>query len=197
MFYTHIVLSSSHPALKRDLGNVYQQHRRIESLFPEHKRSEASALFRWDQLSIIIQSAIEPRFDLLPKHYTSDIQTKIIDLAEVLRPGQWLQFRLLADTSSIERQTRRRVARDIETLPKWLAKRLESSAQIDKNLEIHQKSQITVHRLEQEWKLRPVSFTGYLRVVEPEQLALAIAQGFGRSRAYGCGLMQVVPAMRA
>jgi CRISPR system Cascade subunit CasE len=194
MFCTRIILNSRHPALKEDRQNACLRHRRIESLFPEHKRSEASALFRWDDLSIFVQSAIEPRFDLLPKNYTSDTQTKEINFAQALKPQQWLEFCLLADTTGIERDTRRRVSRDPTQLPEWLSSRLEGVAQLDEFLAIHRSPDLAIQRMEKQWKIKPTLFSGYLQVTNPEQLELAISSGFGRSRAYGCGLMQIALA---
>jgi CRISPR system Cascade subunit CasE len=194
MFYTRIILNSRHLALKEDRQNACLRHRRIESLFPEHKRSEADALFHWEDLTILIQSTIEPRFDLVPKNYTSEIQTKQIDLASTLKPLQWLEFRLLADTTGIEKNTRRRVSRDPDKLPDWLASRLEGSAKIDEFLAIHRSPEMKVRRLENQWKIEPTLFNGYLQVINPEQFALTVSSGFGRSRAYGCGLMRIAPA---
>jgi hypothetical protein len=56
MFYTRIILNPRHPALRDDRQNAYLQHRRVESLFPDHKRSEVSALYRWEQQTVFIQS---------------------------------------------------------------------------------------------------------------------------------------------
>jgi CRISPR system Cascade subunit CasE len=193
MFYTRMMINPRHPALRSDQQNAYLQHRRIESLFPEHKRSDASALFRWDQQTVFIQSSVEPRFDLLPKNYTHDIQTKTLTLEQLLKPNQWLEFRLLADTSGIEAETRRRKSRDAEQLPDWLTSRLEGAAKPDEMIAIQYGSHIPVQRLEQRWKLKPTSFTGYLNVINPTLLAEVIMAGFGRSRAYGCGLMQIAP----
>lgn len=194
MFYTRMILNSRHPSIREDYQNAYQQHRRIESLFPDHKRSEVNALFRWEQQTIFIQSTVEPRFDLLPKNYTHDVQTKVLNLGELLKSNQWLEFRLLADTSGIEKDTRRRKARDPEQLPDWLASRLDGAANLDEFVAIQRGPHISVERLAQRWKLKPTSFTGYLKVINPEQLANALMAGFGRSRAYGCGLMQIAPA---
>lgn len=194
MFYTRIIINPRHPAIREDDQNAYLQHRRIESLFPEHKRNEVSALFRWEQQTIFIQSMVEPRFDLLPKNYTQNIQTKVLNLNDLLKPNQWLEFRLLADTSGIDKDTRRRKSRDPEKLPDWLANRLEGAAKLDEFMAIQRGAQISVQRLEQRWTLKPTSFTGYFKVIDPEQLATVLMAGFGRSRAYGCGLMQIAPA---
>lgn len=194
MFYTRIMINPRHPAIREDSQNAYQQHRRIESLFPDHKRNEVNALFRWEQQTIFTQSTVEPRFDLLPNNYTHDVQTRVLNLGELLKPNQWFEFRLLADTSGIEKETRRRKARDPAQLPDWLASRLEGAAKLDEFMAIQRGAQISVQRLEQRWTLKPTSFTGYLNVIDPEQLANVLMAGFGRSRAYGCGLMQIAPA---
>jgi CRISPR system Cascade subunit CasE len=130
----------------------------------------------------------------LPQNYTQDVQTKLLNLDQSLKPNQWLEFRLLADTSSIEKDTRRRKARSPEQLPDWLTKRLEGAAKLDEFMAIQRGAYISVQRLEQCWKLKPTSFTGYLNVTNPNQLADVLIAGFGRSRAYGCGLMQIAPA---
>lgn len=194
MYYTRIIANARHPKFKDDRQNAYLQHRRIESLFPEHKRSTANALFRWEEPTIFVQSSIEPQFDLLPQNYSRDVQTKYLDLEQLLKPDQWLEFRLLADTSSIEKETRRRKPRDPEKLPHWLITRLDGAAKLDEYYAIQQGPYLLVNRHEKQWKLRPTSFSGYLQVISPEQLTLVITTGLGRSRAYGCGLMQIAPA---
>lgn len=194
MYYTRIILNPRHLKVKEDRQNAYLQHRRIESLFPEHKRSTADVLFRWEQQTVIVQSTVEPRFDLLPQNYTSDTKTKPpLDLGQALKPEQWMEFRLLADTSSITKDTRQRKPRDEEKLPDWLKSRLEGAAKVDEYCAIQRGPHIPVHRHQQKWTLKPTSFSGYLQVIDPEQLAQTIAAGFGRSRAYGCGLMQIAP----
>jgi len=193
MFCTRILINPRHPKSQEDRRNAYQQHRRIESLFPNHKRSEANVLFRWEQQTIFVQSTVEPRFDLLPKNYAQDIQTKVLNLGELLKPNQWLKFRLLADTSSIAKDTQRRKARHPEKLYDWLASRLEGAADLDPFLTIRRGAYICVERHHQRWTLKPTSFTGYLQVIHPEQFVRVLTGGFGRSRAYGCGLMQIAP----
>lgn len=194
MFCTRILINPRHCKSREDAHNAYQQHRRIESLFPDHKRSEVNVLFRWEQQTIFVQSTVEPRFDLLPKNYTQDIQTKVLNLGELLKPNQWLEFRLLADTSSIAKDTRRRKARDPEKLSDWLASRLKGVAELDPFVTIRRGAYISVERHHQCWTLKPTSFTGYLRVIHPDQFVTLLIGGFGRSRAYGCGLMQIAPA---
>lgn len=188
MFYTRIILNSRHSALRNDRKNGYERHRRIESMFPDCKRSEAGALFRWDQQVIIVQSEIEPQFSLLPKRYTLVIESKLIDISHRLKAKQWLEFKLLADTS-----TRLKKGRNPEELPKWLADRLEGVAELDECLDIQRGPHIQIQRFQQEWVLKPISFAGYLKVLDPEEFATRIMTGFGRSRAYGCGLMQIAP----
>ncbi|GAB5992051.1 type I-E CRISPR-associated protein Cas6/Cse3/CasE [Aeromonas enteropelogenes] len=43
--------------------------------------------------------------------------------------------------------------------------------------------------------LQQVTLNGYLTVTNPEQFTRSIATGIGRSRTFGCGLMQVVPVI--
>ncbi|MFQ1686226.1 type I-E CRISPR-associated protein Cas6/Cse3/CasE [Aeromonas veronii] len=41
--------------------------------------------------------------------------------------------------------------------------------------------------------LQQATLSGYLTVTDPERFALSVASGLGRGRAFGCGLLQVVP----
>ncbi|AOP43748.1 type I-E CRISPR-associated protein Cas6/Cse3/CasE [Edwardsiella piscicida] len=41
--------------------------------------------------------------------------------------------------------------------------------------------------------LQQATLSGYLTVTDPERFALSVASGVGRGRAFGCGLLQVVP----
>ncbi|MDA6076187.1 type I-E CRISPR-associated protein Cas6/Cse3/CasE [Edwardsiella anguillarum] len=41
--------------------------------------------------------------------------------------------------------------------------------------------------------LQQATLSGYLTVTDPERFAMSVANGVGRGRAFGCGLLQVVP----
>lgn len=41
--------------------------------------------------------------------------------------------------------------------------------------------------------LQQATLSGYLTVTDPERFAQSVANGLGRGRAFGCGLLQVVP----
>jgi CRISPR system Cascade subunit CasE len=194
MFYTRILLAPNHVALRGDLANAYQRHRRIESLFPECKRSEAGALFRWEQSTIFVQSVNEPRFDLWPRNYAVELQTKTIDLTP--RAGQQVSFRLLADANKQSTRTEdgksRRFGRNRDEMPDWLAGRLSEVAEIVEVV-VRGDSPLHITRQSQSWQVYPTDFAGHLRLLDPAKFLEAATRGFGRSRAYGCGLMQIAP----
>jgi CRISPR system Cascade subunit CasE len=196
MFYTRILLAPKHLALRGDLANAYQRHRRIESLFPECKRSEAGVLFRWEQSTIFVQSELEPRFDLWPRNYALEIQTKTINLSPLLRSGQQIKFRLLADANKQSTRTEdsksRRFGRKREEMPEWLAGRLTEVAEIVE-VAVRWDSPLHITRQAQSWMVYPTDFAGELRLLDPPKFLEVASRGFGRSRAYGCGLMQIAP----
>ncbi|KIQ79772.1 type I-E CRISPR-associated protein Cas6/Cse3/CasE [Aeromonas sp. L_1B5_3] len=48
-------------------------------------------------------------------------------------------------------------------------------------------------KAERDITLQQATLSGYLTVTDPERFALSVASGLGRGRAFGCGLLQVVP----
>lgn len=44
--------------------------------------------------------------------------------------------------------------------------------------------------------LQQATVSGYLTVTDSERFALSVASGLGRGRAFGCGLLQVVPLIQ-
>ncbi|AXV20904.1 type I-E CRISPR-associated protein Cas6/Cse3/CasE [Aeromonas veronii] len=48
-------------------------------------------------------------------------------------------------------------------------------------------------KAERDITLQQATLSGYLTVTDPARFALSVASGLGRGRAFGCGLLQVVP----
>lgn len=193
---TRIIISKTHPNFKGDSLNAHQRHNRIGSLFPNKSRVDVSALFKWEQDVVVVQSLAEPRFDLLPLHYTVDVETKLLPLEKVINSGQWLKFSLLADTSKKnEKNTKgpcRVPCKGISELRNWLERRIDNAATLGE-VDINYGSRIPIQKEENRWVIRSVRYNGYLKVINPVLLANVISEGFGKSRSYGCGLMQLAP----
>lgn len=196
MFLTNV--SYAHPHLQatrwHDQGHV---HRRVMALFGDlggdsDARSRGEVLYRAEPEvatgRLLVQSNTPPVVD--------EVRTSALaPLLSSLHTDQPVRFRLDANpvrtvnrtgADGVERTRRAQVA--AEDLPGWLADRLGAALAID-DLDDPQVS----YRKSGRAKLVVASFRGSATVVDPEALNRLIRDGVGRAKAYGCGLLSVVP----
>ena len=119
MYLSKLVLNERDRAVQHDLSNAHALHQRIMQAFPDEQRDNPRAdwnvLFRQEPDSgiVLVQSGTEPNWTHLPSGYLSDrtdqpIQSKPCDFQiKRLQPGQILQFRLKANPSKRDKQTRK------------------------------------------------------------------------------------------
>jgi len=127
-------------------------------------------------------------------------------LLEGLRQGQRWGFRLVANVSRAEnegREENRRISLgDTSDRARWLVERTpslgisltgssDSGSVVD--LVIDDPRTVRFHRDGKQITLATVRFGGTLEVQDPALLRRALVDGIGRGRAYGCGLLTLMP----
>ncbi len=178
---------------------------------------------RGANVALLVQSGEEPDWSCLPEGYLFDpgsagqnpATKSISDALVALRKGQVLRFRLRAnptkkvDTKSSpdgQRRNGRRV--DLRTEPQqmeWLSRRADDSG--FRLVPVGPGSDARAVRVGTSEKLRGrtasrlvtlagVLFEGLLEVTDPDNLRLAIREGIGPGKAFGCGLLSVAPHRR-
>ena len=170
---------------------------------------------------LLVQSGVLPDWTHLAPDYLSgsggevgNPATRDMTLAlAALHEGQVLRFRLRANpTRKIEtksdpdgrRQNGRRVDLRTETQQlEWLSRRAEQAG--FGLLPVHPGSDVPAVRVGagdkllgkgRQLTLASVLFDGLLEITDPDRLRCAVADGIGPGKAFGCGLMSLVPHRR-
>ena len=178
---------------------------------------------RGANVALLVQSGSAPDWSCLPDGYLFDLDSEgqnpatksISDALVALRKGQVLRFRLRAnptkkiDTKSSpdgQRRNGRRV--DLRTEPQqmeWLSRRADDSG--FRLVPVGSNSDAPAVQVGASEKLRGITasklvtlagvlFEGLLEVTDPDNLRLAIREGIGPGKAFGCGLLSVAPLRR-
>jgi CRISPR system Cascade subunit CasE len=192
-----------------DLRDALEMHRTTMRMFPDglgdHPRKRASVLFRVDDDAtgpfILVQSAIKPEPERLPASYGTVECKSLAPVLERLRPGLRLHYRISAHAvRRISRTSPRPDAGKTLTLTGEAADRWWHDRAAAAGLALH-----TLHRdhaatargdyartgplhLTRQW------FHGTATVTDETLLRHHLANGIGRAKNYGCGLLTLAPA---
>ena len=163
-------------------------HKDVMRAFPDSvsssPRNDWTVLFRseLDQDLTLVQSSIEPRWsDLFSRGYkTKKFEIPLFEVDAALR------FRLAL--SPVKRT--RGSAESLVTAQEWLDRRIDRFGAEFRCL--HQRSHSVRDRSRGQQVFVPLAYvSGTLQVIDPERFRDAVANGVGRSKAYGAGLLSV------
>lgn len=206
MYLTQIKLNPEHPSVHYDVGNAHALHQRIMSGFPDLPQGRAgeNILFRTEpkQFVLLVQSRTEPSWRKLPRGYAIDHDSKDCSaLLGSLTKDRTFRFRLKANPSRRDPESRRLLGinKPADQLA-WLERQadrngfalMEASVTPLPDL-IGYKRRDSDENSYQRITLRVAEFGGFLRVADEQKFRLALQQGIGRGRAYGCGLLAIAP----
>jgi CRISPR system Cascade subunit CasE len=169
-------------------------HRYVMAGFPgdlgPDPRKQAGALFRVDGKSILVQSVEKPKW---PKAY--EAQVKLEFKPSLLKVGERYRFRL--GINSVAQSNRDgRCRRYPVPAVDWLSARED---RLGATFEVRQVRVQKHHdhvRREHYARSFPIEVSvvdGYLTVTHSQRLADAMVNGIGREKAYGCGLLSLLP----
>lgn len=201
MYLTKLALNYRDRLVVKDLSDVHKLHQRIMQAFPNEKRDQARAdwqvLFRQEPESdvVLVSSAIEGDWSQLPAGYLLQHQSKPFEVEKVpFMLGQMLQFRLKANPSKRDNQSRKLIGlfREVDQL-EWLGRQGDRNGFGIRGVDVIQTPKIFGSKgaSKNPIRLETVLYQGVLEVMEPTQLVGAIQQGIGRGKSYGCGLLSV------
>jgi CRISPR system Cascade subunit CasE len=206
MYLSKLTLNECDRTVLRDLSNSHALHQRIMQAFPDEERDRPRAdwnvLFRQepDSSIVLVQSDIEPTWTRLPSGYLSDrtdnpLQVKPFDpQANYLQPGQIFQFRLKANPSKRDNQTRKLIGlfQEADQIA-WLER--QASQHGFKLLGVDVIPTANVFGVKAKGKapirMLTVLYQGRLQITDTALFINAIQQGIGRGRSYGCGLLSI------
>lgn len=184
-----------HPGLVRrirDWNDAEQVHQAVMSLFREdlpgpqdQRRATSNILYRIDASAgrILVQAATAPaRTDHGIR--TTDLSGLFAQLAD----GISVRVRVDINAVKCQARTQRRISVPDPELPEWIAQRLQPALTA---IAVHD-SPTTVRRTSQA-RLRIAHVTAKARIEDRDALLQLIRFGVGRAKAYGCGLLSVLP----
>lgn len=185
----------THPALRnriRRWDDQEQVHHAVMSLFrpdlpgdPRERRAARGILYRLDdgQQRLLVQSAVPP------ERTDHGIRLTTLDgLLDRLEPGLRVQFTADLNAVRCQARTRRRVPVPAGELSEWVNARLTPALQevelIDTRFVTHTAGRVP---------LVVARLTGIGTVAHRDGLVGMLRAGVGRGKAYGCGLLTVLP----
>jgi len=221
MYLSRVEIDTNNRAKTKDLTHLGAYHNWVEQSFPaEIKAGKRDRhLWRIDQLGgkryLLILSEEQPVAEKLATYgVAGTVMTKSYDgLLDTLCEGQVVRFRLTANpthtiTKPGARQGRVMPHITIERQRQWLVDRAEKSG-----FQLVQQAAVETPNDEATWafdivgrewpvlhrkagrgvRLSRVTFEGLLRISDVAVFKQTLTQGIGREKAFGMGLMTVIP----
>ncbi len=208
MYLSRVILDDQKRETMRLLSSPEFLHGAVEQSFPGEKQRR---LWRLDgyggQCCLLVLSAQKPDFTQTVSEYgfpdrSPAWETKPYEaLLNKLREGQTWRFRLKANpvrSVKEDKTGRGKVMAHVTTSQQkeWLMKRAQDCGfSLDPDgFDVVHTQWLRFHKGRgHEITLRTATFEGLLNVRDPEALKAALLQGIGRAKAYGCGLMTLIP----
>lgn len=206
MYLSKLVLNGSNRLVQKDLSNAHKLHQQIMHAFPDEQRETSrndwNILFRQEPDSevVLVQSALEPNWSNLPPQYLSDrvelpLAVKPFALSvEQLMAGRILQFRLRANPSKRDNQTRKTIGlfRAADQLA-WLERQAGRCGFHLQGVDVIPSPNVFGQKGDKSAPIRisTALYQGVLEVTDPEVFLNAVQQGIGRGKSYGCGLLSI------
>ena len=188
----------SHPSLVsrvRDWADRGTVHHAVMALFAPNlpgnettKRAEAAILYRVEDdhrsPHLLVQSRVAPDID------TAGLaRTDLTGLTPRLTSGTIVRFRLDVNAVRSQSRTRHRLPVPELEIPEWLTKTV-----MNRGLSSIEVGELTVSVLRaSNTPLRIARIDGTASIHDGVALLTLLAEGVGRAKAYGCGLLSVLP----
>lgn len=192
---------------RRDAADPYELHRTLSRAFGED-HTTARSLFRLEeirnQLSVLVQSRIEPDWSLLPEGYLATPARVLPAWTPTFRAGQKFAFRLRANPT-VKRDNRRLpLVAERERLT-WLVRKAEAGGfslplfatqdgELLPRVTLTGEDTVTTHACRgQGVILNAVRYDGVLNVTDPTTFAETVRNGIGSAKGFGFGLLSLAP----
>ena len=221
MYLSRVKIDSKNRAKTKDLTHLGAYHNWVEQSFPSEVEAgqRKRHLWRIDQLAgeryLLVLSEDKPVASALERYGVSGTaMTKSYDqLLDSIQVGQVLQFRLTANPTRTISEPGQRQGKvlphiTLKNQQNWLIDRVEKSGfQLIKQTTVNGpdgESTWAFKIVGREWpvlhrkagqspRLSRVTFEGLLRVSDVERFKQTLTKGIGREKAFGMGLMTVIP----
>lgn len=209
MYISRIEIDSNNRRKIKDLNSIAAIHNWVETSFPDEisKEIRSRKLWRIDNLNnksyLLIVSEIPPDQHLLERYgvkNTFDIKNYDLFL-NTLREGQKMRFRVVLNPTKSEfiglnKRGRTVPCLSIDMQTQYLIDRSEKNGFslnnndfyiFDRGFEKYKKKN---HK---QVRLVKASYEGILTIKDLERFKHTLCKGFGKKKAYGFGMMTVIP----
>lgn len=214
MYISRVKLDLNNRKNLRDLSHMGCYHGWIEDSFPDErgKGNRSRKLWRIDSIHnehyLLVLSEEKPEESILEKYAVKgSLEIKDYDpFIEKLREGMQAKFRIKLNTvkSLADRSQGRRRGRLVpvpldELIPYFLSRAEKNGFHVDEgDLKIVARSKELFEKQDQEdtrikLDLVSTSYEGLLTITDLEKFKKALAQGIGKKKAYGFGLLTIIP----
>jgi CRISPR system Cascade subunit CasE len=188
------------------IKDPYAVHRVVYSLFDdvrssnEKKAARQSGIVYADQGGTFYGRQILMVSDRMPASQVEgrygSVETKKIDSAFL--DHKTYRFKVIMNPCIRDNKTRRLIPmKTRDAVMKWFMDRSEKSWGFSANNRHLQVNKMDVLQFKNKnhhlITLSKATMEGVIRVVDKEKFSTAFQQGIGRGRAFGCGLLQIVP----
>lgn len=228
MFLSQLILNSQNRQVQSEVAHPYEMHRTLstrcfaESAIIAQRNTPRSGeqarangahglLFRLDtagngsQISLMMQSHLEPDLSGLPKGYAVEVRgPKIFEIKGRLAVGQMYQFRLrasptkrLGNSTPYTQDVGKRVPIKTESEQlSWLFRQADKFGFRVTDVQISDKSRQNSLKSGNAMLWHSVCFQGELAVLDPDLICAAVESGIGSAKGMGFGLLSLAPCKR-
>lgn len=209
MYLSRVEIDSNNRKKIKDLTHVGAFHNWVEQSFPEEINLDVRSrkLWRIDNLSgknyLIVLSLNKPDINALEKYGVdnSGITKSYTNYIEKINIGSKMRFRIALNPTisvSIDRNKRGKVKQIIgtENQMNYLKNRSEKhgfSIEDDEFYIVGKSYQVLKKQNLKDERFLKVEYEGILTITDLSLFKELLTKGIGRKKAYGCGLMTVMP----
>lgn len=212
MYLSRVEIDTKNRQKMKDLRHLGSYHNWVEHSFPQEfqQGQRLRHLWRIDYLSdkeyLLLLSTDKPDLDQLETFgVPGTAGTKEYDhFLQQLAEGMVMRFRLTANPSYRDKESGRVYPHvTVDQQKEWLVERAErcgfqfaTNSDGEPQFDLVSREWPLLYHGKRKIKLSRVSFEGILKITDLDKFKKSLTEGIGREKAYGMGLLTVIPERR-
>ncbi|MCM3266843.1 type I-E CRISPR-associated protein Cas6/Cse3/CasE [Streptomyces thermoviolaceus] len=217
LWLTRVMPDLRNRQARADLASAVNLHHRVMKLYPDgigdQARKQLGVLFRSEDgprgPQLLIQSRVRPDLGKLPTNYGTAETKPLTPLLEALRPGLFVRYRIAANAIRKPGKTTRALYHLNSVIPltgtaaeEWWIRQAENgglkihsvhSTPLDTARGTSTRGRQPDARTRQTVVHARTRFEGTALIQDADLLRQRLADGIGKGKAYGCGLLTLAP----
>ncbi|WP_102279165.1 type I-E CRISPR-associated protein Cas6/Cse3/CasE [[Lactobacillus] timonensis] len=212
MYLSRVEIDTHNRQKMKSLSHLGAYHNWVEQSFPQEINQGQRLRHLWridflgDKEYLLLLSNDKPDLNQLAKYgVTGTAGTKSYDhFLQQLAVGMVMQFRLTANPSYRDKESGRIYPHvTVAQQKQWLAERAErcgfqfvTNRDGEPYFDLTSREWPLLYHGKRKIKLSRASFEGALKITDLDKFKKALTEGIGREKAYGMGLLTVIPERR-